>query len=152
MKQIYRALILWGIMGAIYLVIEGLWRIPQGGFINIAMLPVGGLCGVLVGAINQKTQFYRMPIALQALIGTIIVLGVEFIAGCILNLWLGLDIWNYTSMPGNIMGQICLPFAGAWFLLMPFAIWLEDRLRLGLWEEGIPYTLRSIYWDLITFK
>ncbi|MFQ9801704.1 MAG: putative ABC transporter permease [Clostridia bacterium] len=43
-----------------------------------------------------------------------------------------LQIWDYTGQPGNIMGQICLPYGVLWFAIMPFTIWLEDRLRWSL--------------------
>lgn len=77
------------IMGAAYLVLEGIWR----GWTNIAMLPVGGLCGVLIGLLNEYKQFYKLKIWQQCLTGTAIILSIEFLSGCILNLWLGLHIW-----------------------------------------------------------
>ena len=30
---------------------------------------------------------------------------------------LGWNVWDYSSMPLNLYGQICLPFSGLWFLL-----------------------------------
>ncbi len=63
---------------------------------------------------------------------------------------MGLAIWDYSGMIGNIAGQICLPFAAIWFVLMPAAIWLEDFARWKLWGEGQVYTLKSIYRDLLT--
>ena len=143
-----RIIILWLCLGMVYLTIEGLWR----GWTNIVMLPIGGFCGIAVGAVNQSPKFYKCKMVWQSLIGTVIVLVVEFVSGCILNLWLGLGIWDYTGEFGNILGQICLPYAGLWFLLMPFAIWLEDHLRWVFWKEGEHYTLLSIYKELFTFK
>ena len=35
---------------------------------------------------------------------------------------LGLDVWDYSGLPGNVLGQICPAFGLLWFLLMPFAI------------------------------
>jgi len=146
--KITRVLILWLCIGMIYLTIEGLWR----GWTNITMLPIGGFCGIAVGAVNQSKTFYKCKIVWQSFIGAVIVLAVEFISGCILNIWLGLDIWDYTGKFGNIMGQICLPYAALWFLLMPFAIWTEDYLRWVFWKEANPYTVLSIYKELFTFK
>lgn len=152
MKKLVKVLILWAIIGSMYFVLEGLWHIPSGGYANIIMLPIGGLCGICIGAINQIPKFYNMRIVFQSLLSTIIVLTIEFLSGCILNLGLGLNLWDYSLYPFNILGQVCLHYGVLWFLISPFAIWIEDRLRYILWKEGSPYTLLSIYVDLITFK
>ncbi|MCL2772201.1 MAG: putative ABC transporter permease [Oscillospiraceae bacterium] len=146
--KLFRVLILWFFMGMIYLTIEGIWR----GWTNIVMLPIGGLCGIAIGEINQMPLFYKSKMVWQSLIGAVIVLAVEFVSGCILNIWLGLGIWDYTGKFGNIYGQICIQYAILWFLLMPFAIWVEDYLRWLFWREGKPYNLLSIYKELFTLK
>lgn len=140
---------LWLLLGEQYFVLEAIWRACKGERAHIAMLAVGGLCGIAVGAVNQIPRFYRLKVVWQCLIGTAVTLCVEFASGCILNLWLGLGIWSYANVPLNLLGQICVPFAGIWFCLMPFAIWLEDIFRFKFWGEGEAYTLRSIYRELI---
>lgn len=159
MKSIKQVLLLWFALGAVYLVMEGVWR---GGWTHISMLAVGGLCGVLIGAVNQIPRFYHLRIVWQSLIGTAIVLVVELLSGCIINLWWGWGVWDYTGRFGNVLGQICIPYALLWVLLMPFAIWFEDTLRYHLWTyftrcgqpyelpEYEPYRLRDIYRDLFT--
>ena len=92
-------------------------------------------------------------------------LAVEFLSGCVLNLWLCLDVWDYSGLPGNVLGQICPAYGLLWFLLMPFAIWAEDTARWTIWNyeclvygwtesppEQAPYSLKSIYRDFITGK
>jgi hypothetical protein len=156
-----RILLLWLIMGMLYLTIEVLFR----GKSHISMLAVGGICGLWVGSINQIPQFYKTRIIFQSVIGALIVLLVEFIAGCILNLWLGLNVWSYDGKPGNILGQVCVQFGFLWLLLMPFAIWLEDTVRwlIYTWDKFMgheskkppnipPYTNKSIYIDFFTGK
>ena len=150
--RLIKILIIWFIMGMIYFTIEGIWRIPKGGYANIIMLPIGGLCGVIVGGINQLPQFYNMKVLLQSLIGAILVTIVEFLAGCLLNLLFNLGIWDYSNMPFNLLGQICLPFTLLWFIIMPFCIWLEDRVRYLVFSEGKPYSIKSIYLEFIKFK
>lgn len=76
-----RILTIWAALGAIYVALEVVFR----GHSHPAMLIVGGLCGVLVGAINQAPRFYNAPVIVQAVIGAVIVLAVEFVAGCVLN-------------------------------------------------------------------
>ena len=113
------------------------------------MLFVGGLCGVLVGSINQMPKFYKMAVWKQAVIGTVLTLVVEYISGYVLNIKMGLDIWDYSDMYFNLNGQICFEFAVIWFLLMPTAIWLEDYIRFTFWGEGEKYRLKDIYSEFI---
>lgn len=148
--KLFRLLALWGLLGVAYFLIEVIWRLPKGEFPHPAMVIVGGLCGVAVGALNQYEEYFRLPVWLQCLIGTAVTLMVELIAGCVLNIGLGLGIWDYSHLPLNILGQICLPFALAWFILMPFAIWIEDRLRWGFGWNGKRYPIWQNYRDLIT--
>ena len=63
----------------------------------------------------------------------------EFAAGCVLNLWLGLGVWDYTDMPFNLMGQICLPFSAVWIVVSAAAILLDDWLRWRLYGEDKPH-------------
>ena len=110
LNKVLKVLAIWFLMGMIYFVIEGIWRIPKGGYANISMFAVGGLCGLLIGSINQIPKFYNMSVWRQSVIGTVIVLVVEYISGYILNIKMGLAIWDYSDMVFNINGQICLEF------------------------------------------
>ena len=98
----------------------------------------------------------------QSGIGAVIVLAVEFISGCVLNLWLGLGVWDYSNQPGNVLGQICPAFGLLWFFIMPLAIWAEDTTRYLIWAYDCavyhsqeapptiaPYSLKSVYGDFI---
>ena len=96
-----RILTIWATLGAAYVVFETLFR----GYSHPSMFVVGGLCGVLVGTINQAPRFYRAPVIVQSVIGAVIVLAVEFISGCVLNLWLGLGVWDYTISRENVVGK-----------------------------------------------
>lgn len=135
-------------MGMVYLTLEGFWR----GWTNISMLFVGGFCAVLIGLLNERPRYYNLKIWQQCLIGTAIVLIVEFTSGMILNVWMGLGIWSYSGMWGNIFGQVCPAYAVLWFWLIPFNIWVDDWLRYKLYDEGETYTLGEIYKELITGK
>ena len=152
MSRVLKVLTIWFLMGMVYFVIEGIWRIPKGGDANISMLFVGGLCGLLIGSINQIPKFYNMPVFKQSLIGTGIVLVIEYIAGYILNIKMGLDIWDYSDMFFNINGQICLEFGLIWLLIMPAAIWLEDFIRFKFWNEGTGYGLKDVYMEFLGLR
>jgi len=140
--KIKKDLLLIFIMGALYMVLEGLWR----GWTNISMLVVGGLCGYIVGKLNEQRVFYRMWE--QCLLGTVIILLIEFISGMLLNVYLQLGIWDYSDIWGNLYGQICIPYAILWFLLVPFVIYVDDYLRFQLFAEEEPEEFMQNYKNL----
>lgn len=120
--------------GTIYYGIEIAYR----GYSHPTMFLVGGICFILIGLINEVID-WNMPFLKQVLLGDIIVLIVEFIAGCILNLWLGLGIWDYSNLPFNLLGQICLPFAILWLPIVAIAIVLDDWTKYFLYGGQKPY-------------
>jgi uncharacterized membrane protein len=124
-------------MGALYMVLEGLWR----GWTNISMLVVGGLCGFLIGKLNEQTGLHRKMWE-QCLIGMLIIIVVEFISGMVLNVYLQFGIWDYANIWGNVYGQICIPYAILWYLLVPFVIYVNDYLRFIFFEEEHP----AVFW------
>ena len=73
------------------------------------------------------------------LIGAGIVTILELIVGIVVNVWLGLEVWDYSNLPFNFMGQICLPFSFAWTLLSGVAIVVDDYLRYWLFGEEKPH-------------
>lgn len=134
MRSAAKAMVLLLVGGLIYYGIEVAWR----GYSHWTMALVGGICFVLVGGINEFIP-WEMPLALQGLIGAGIVTAVELVSGIVLNVWLGLDIWDYSNLPLNFMGQICLPFSLLWILLSAVAVVVDDWLRYWLFGEERPH-------------
>ena len=60
-------------------------------------------------------------------------------AGLVLNICLGMAVWDYSTLPGNLWGQICLPFSALWALLAGFAVVLDDWLRYWMFGEDRPH-------------
>lgn len=129
-----RPLILIGIGGLLYVLIELVFR----GRSHWTMFLVGGLCFWLIGLINEVLP-WEMPLWKQCIIGAVIVTAIEFLAGCIINLWLGWGVWDYSNMPFNVLGQICLPFSLLWILVSAVAIVLDDHLRYWIYGEEKPH-------------
>ena len=102
------------------------------------MFLLGGLCFVLIGGVNEYIP-WEMPLWLQAGIGAVIITALEFICGCIVNLALGWNVWDYSNTPLNILGQVCLPFAIIWFVIAHAGIVLDDYLRYWLFKEEKPH-------------
>lgn len=137
MKQIRKLLSLFLIGGVLYLTIELLWR----GYSHWTMFLVGGFCFILLGLINEIFTF-SMPLYLQMLAGMDVITLVELLSGYIINVKLGWNVWDYSDMPLNFFGQICVPYMGLWFFLSAIGIILDDYLRYWLFDEQEPhYTL-----------
>ena len=77
---------------------------------------------------------WEWSLPLQALVCTVLITDVEFVAGLILNVWLGLGIWDYSNLPLNFMGQICLWYSALWYVLSLVFIPVFDYLRY--WVVG----------------
>lgn len=122
-KSVLEHLLFAVIGGVMYMLIEIAWR----GYTHWSMGILGGVCFVAVGLLNEIQQ--RPPIILQMAQGAVICTVMELLAGLVLNVWLGLDVWDYSGVPGNIMGQVCPQFTIAWAALSTVAVWVEDRLH-----------------------
>lgn len=134
MKQLSKNMFLFAIGGLLYYLIEILWR----GYSHFSMFVVGGICFMLIGLINEHFTF-QMQLWKQQLIATAIVTAIEFIAGLILNVWMQLNIWDYSNLPFNILGQISLQYGILWFLLSLPDIISDDWLRWWLFGEEKPH-------------
>jgi len=130
---------LWLYGGFIYFYgIERLWR---GYFPHPSVFFLGGFCFILLSIINNHLP-WRMGIVQQSLIGAVGITAVEFVAGIILNVWLGLNVWDYSGMVLNLLGQITLVYSIFWVFLSCVGILLDDYLRYKLFGEIKPhYTL-----------
>lgn len=83
---------------------------------DFSMALAGGVCLCLINNVcNSKLK--EKPIAVKCFAGSGIITAVEFLVGVFVNIILKLDVWDYSHLPLNIMGQICLPFSVLWFFL-----------------------------------
>lgn len=131
--HIPKSLFLLVVGGVLYGLVEILFR----GYTHPSMLLLGGICFVLIGEINEVYP-WEMPLISQMFISMIIVTTLEFIFGVVLNIFLGLGVWDYSQLPYNLCGQICLLFSIGWFFLSAVAIILDDCLRYMLFGEEKP--------------
>lgn len=134
MRHIKKYLVLLIIGGNLYYILEVLWR----GYSHFTMFMLGGICFILVGLINEISITSNMPLTIQQFIAAIIITSLELVFGLVFNIWLGLNIWDYSSLRFNFMGQICLMFSILWFFLSLPAILLDDYLRYWIFGEEKP--------------
>lgn len=134
-KIILKYLILFVIFGVVYIGIEYLFRSKS----HISMMLLGGLCGCIVGGINEFFS-WKTPFLLQCIIGGITITILELITGYIVNIKLGWNVWDYSNLSCSFFdGQINLFFSLAWVLLSGVAIVLDDWLRYWLFKEEKPH-------------
>lgn len=128
-----RPLVLVSSGGLLYILCEFVFR----GYSHWTMFFVGGVCFWLIGLINEAIQ-WDMPLWKQCIISAIVITAVEFLSGYIINLWLGWNVWDYSDVSFNFLGQICLPFTLLWMALSLIGIVLDDYLRYWFFKEEIP--------------
>lgn len=138
-KSLIKYAVLFFFGGLVYYLIEILWR----GYSHWTMIILGGLCFIAVGLINNILP-WNMVIELQALIGAVLITSLEFIVGLIVNVNLGWDIWDYSNVPFNFLGQICLPFSLLWYMLSIIVIFTDDYIRHVFFNEKKP-VYKSIF-------
>ncbi len=134
MNQAFKYVFLWLVGGFIYIGME----LASRGRSHWTMFLLGGVCFVCLGLINELIP-WEMPLFKQMLIGMIIITYFELLTGCIVNIWLGWGIWDYSHMPGNFLGQICPLFTFLWFWISGAGIILDDWLRYWLFGEERPH-------------
>ncbi len=133
-KLLFKYFILGNIGGFIYIILELLYR----GYSHWTMYCVASISFILIGLINEFIP-WNMTLLKQTLIGSFIITCIEFISGFIINIILKWNVWDYSNIPLNFMGQICLPFSILWIFIALIAIISDDYLRYWLFNEEKPH-------------
>jgi len=126
----YKYLFLFLLGGFTYFYIEILFR----GYSHFSMIICGGLAFIFCGLINQLCTF-KISIITQMLLSSIIITVLEFITGYIVNIQLGWNVWDYSGLPYNLYGQICLAYSFIWMILSLVCIFMDDLIRWKLFDE-----------------
>ena len=127
-KKIKCSLWLFCLGGLIYNLIEVLWR----GYTHWSMFFVGGTCFNIIGRIQTVC---KRGIVHRCALCAVAITFVEYISGCLFNLRLKLNVWDYSRMRFNIRGQVCLLYSILWGALSLIAMPIYSRCR-GRLEGG----------------
>ena len=111
MKKVIEYGIIVMLGGVLYMMIELLWKASTHWTMGIA----GGLSFAMMYIIHNKMK--NVHIVTRAILCAICVTLIEFVCGCIVNIGLGWDVWDYSKRSFNIMGQICPLYSLFWFFL-----------------------------------
>ena len=127
------SVLLWIWVGALYFFGEVIWKTSQGRaeMISWTMFLLAIILAIPLERFGAELP-WKMSLLLQAFICSIAITIVEFIAGCVFNLWLNLHIWDYSNLPGNLLGQVCPQFMVLWFILSIVGIVMLDWMRYSV--------------------
>lgn len=114
--------------------IYGLIEISARGFTHITMGLLGGISMLVIHLTNDSRRL-GLNFFLQIVIIAFFITAIEFMTGEIVNVRLGMNIWDYSDIPMNFDGQICLPFVGIWLVLSAIGVFLDDFLRWKMFRE-----------------
>lgn len=96
---------------SVYPVIEILYK----GHTHISMAFAGGICMILIFMTDCAMESCSM--ISKAVASALAVTVTEFVFGVVLNVFLSMGVWDYSDMPANIMGQVCVRYFFVWLLL-----------------------------------
>ena len=107
-----------------YSLVEVLWR----GYTHWTMSVTGGLCMLFLYQLNYRID----GVFLKCLCGAAVITATELMAGLVLNCMLGWEIWDYSELPLNFKGQICLLYSVLWFILCFPIFKVCDYLQIAI--------------------
>ena len=123
MKRFKEYAIILTVGGIYYFLLEILWR----GYSHWVMMMVGGASALLLYVINEKLR--AVPFVLKCFLGAGIITVAELLSGIVVNLWLGWDVWDYSELRYNLLGQISIKTSLLWLLLCVPAFALSDIVK-----------------------
>ena len=93
-----------------YRFIEILWR----GRTHWTMGIVGGISLLFIYFLEKRS---RMNLYVKALISAFFITFSEFVSGVLINRIFKLNVWDYSNMRYNLLGQISLIYSFLWYFL-----------------------------------
>ena len=134
-----------------YIALEVTWR----GYSYPLMGCVSGVSLLLFDQINNRIS-WNLDLFLQGFIGSAIVTSFELFIGEALKVINHPLMWDYSNMPLNYDGVICLPFSIIWIFVTILAILVADAYNYYLFHEeprphysilGYRFTMPKRYCD-----
>ncbi|WP_051588786.1 hypothetical protein [Ruminococcus sp. NK3A76] len=112
----------------------GLCELIARGRTHITMGLLGGVAMLFIHFLGEKRRNGMLIITAMAA-GALFITAVEYIAGLILNISLGLAIWDYSSLALNYRGQICIEYSLKWGLITLAGMLFDELLRVFVFKD-----------------
>ena len=106
---IYFLVFLFG--AGVYPIIE----ITTRGYTHWSMMLTGGAAFLSFYIINEHTE--KMSKFIKAFFGMFSVTALELTVGLIVNKFFHMNVWDYSGMKFNLLGQISLAFSACWYMI-----------------------------------
>ncbi len=133
-KRLFLRIFLYMCTGALC---YGSMEIIARGFTHISMGLLGGISFVFIGLTGQLRRCGKLGLLQQLVVSAMFITVSELICGMIDNLWLKLNVWDYSGIPLNYLGQICLPFCVLWFVLSYLGALADEFIIMHIFHEQI---------------
>lgn len=111
MNNLKKQSLLFVVGGLVYSTLEIIFR----GYTHWSMTILGGICLIVLNKIEEI--FGKAFLVKKCVLGSAVITTLEFVVGCIVNIRCRWNVWDYSAIPLNYMGQICLPFTVLWFFI-----------------------------------
>lgn len=132
-NKLLKYLFLFWFGGSFYVTLEVFWRSRS----HVSMFLLAGILFVAIGLLNEIWG-WETPLSEQIFIGWILALAGELITGYIVNIKMGLHIWDYSNLRFQFLGQLSLAYALLWIPVILLAILLDDIIRWRFFSEEKP--------------
>lgn len=120
----------------VYITIEVIYK---GGYSHWLMGLCAGIAILLLDKINNYVS-WDVDILLQCLLGSLLITLMELIIGKLFISGYLPVMWDYSSVPLNYQGIICVPFSIVWMALSFVAILVADAINYYVFDEyPVPY-------------
>ena len=105
--------------------------------------PLMGICGgvilLILDYINERIS-WDMDLILQGMVGSFFITLFELIVGIVLKSFDFSPMWDYSDIPFNFMGIICLPYSLLWIIVSIAGILLSDAINYYAFKkQPVPY-------------
>ena len=99
------------------------------GYTHWTMCITGGIVLLVIYTLSNRpaTSLIR-----TCLLGTAAITLIEFAVGVFDNIIMGWEVWDYSDIPLNILGQVCPLFSLLWFVLCIPAYFLCRKIARQL--------------------
>lgn len=122
-KEIKKNSVIFSVGGFGYGTLEVMWR----GYTHWSMVIAGGISFLIFSRVAEN--FRNRPLIFKAVFCALGVTAVELVFGIIFNIILKENVWDYSELPLNFLGQICPLYTLLWGALSCIFLPLADTLN-----------------------
>lgn len=105
----------------------GILEIAFRGYTHWTMFLTGGVCFCILYVINKLMM--KKALWKKCFVGATLITGIEFVVGCIVNIWFKWNVWDYSALKFQIFGQVCVLFSILWFILCIPVFLLSSKIE-----------------------